>query len=66
MNIGYLLFMGLLCSTLALWALVALRDDHSGARGENGEGPEEGATEKADASDPGGEDTGVAATHDEE
>ncbi len=66
MNIGYLLFMGLLCSTLALWALVALRDDHSGVRGKNGEGREEEATEKAGASDPGGEDIGAPDTHDEE
>ena len=27
MNIGYLLFMGLLCTTLTLWAIVAIRDD---------------------------------------
>lgn len=30
MNIGYLLFMGLLCTTLALWAIVAIRDDGQG------------------------------------
>ncbi len=31
MNIGYLLFMGLLCTTLTLWAIVAIRDDGQGA-----------------------------------
>lgn len=27
MNYGYLLFMGLLCTTLVLWGIVALRED---------------------------------------
>lgn len=55
MNIGYLLFMGLLCTTLALWAIVAIRDERHGAAG-NRETPEDLSAGAHSAVDPDAED----------
>ena len=55
MNIGYLLFMGLLCTTLALWAIVAIRDDSHGAAGDS-QSPEDLSAEARDAVGPAVED----------
>ncbi|HOF39097.1 MAG TPA: hypothetical protein PLD73_03420 [Candidatus Hydrogenedentes bacterium] len=66
MNFGYLLFMGLLCSTLALWAIVALRDGHSGVNGKSNESPEGRAADEAGTSDSAAEDDGAPIRHDEE
>jgi hypothetical protein len=47
MNIGYLLFMGLLCTTLVLWAIVAIRDDGQGISEEEESAQEQGPEEAA-------------------
>ncbi len=41
MNIGYLLFMALLCATLVLWAIVAIRDDGQGVGDDEEESAED-------------------------
>lgn len=50
MNIGYLLFMGLLCTTLVLWAIVAIRDDGQGVSEEEESAQEEATEESQSAS----------------
>ena len=49
MNIGYLLFMGLLCTTLTLWAIVAIRDDGQGVSEEEESAPEDSAQATAES-----------------
>jgi len=50
MNIGYLLFMGLLCTTLTLWAIVAIRDDGQGVSKDDESAPEQAVKDTETAS----------------
>jgi stringent starvation protein B len=66
MNIGYLLFMGLLCTTLVLWAIVAIRDDGQGVFEEEESAQEEATEESQSASSEGETVEDTAAFREEE